>query len=431
MSSRYRVRWLFDQGLPRTLLRWQGYRGDPVGSLIASPAGLHDPHPFIEAIRARGRMYRTPFAWVTSDYEISRSILRDSTFGVLGLDKTAVPDALQRFLGNAELPPNPVEGPSMLALDPPDHTRLRKSVSKAFTPRAIARLRDRVEAVTAELLDRLPEHGSADLITDFAAQLPIAIISDMLGFPQESKDRFLAWGDRTTPLLDFGISWRQWRDAVESMRVMDGYLDTHIARLRREPGEDILSSLVRDGDLDDRELKATATLLMGAGFETTVNLIGNGVFRLRENPDQLALLRADPALWPQAVEEILRYDAPITLTGRMALSDTEAGDIRLRRGRVVVISLTGANRDPRKFENPDAFDITRANAKDHLSFSSGIHICLGASLARMEATHALRSLFERYPDLTLAGAPTRRRLYTLYGYEHMPVRLGKRVSAPV
>ncbi|MBL1076218.1 cytochrome P450 [Nocardia sp. 2] len=431
MSARYRMRWLVEQGLVRAALKRQARRGDPFGILLAAPQGLHDPYPYIEEIRQRGRMYRSPVGWVTTDYEITRNLLRSNDFGIFGIDSTSTPTALRAILNAVALPPNPVEPPSMLVLDPPDHTRLRKSVSKAFTPRAIARLRERVEAVTADLLDALPEGGSADLVTDFAARLPIAIISDMLGFPDESRDRFLTWGDEITAMLDIGITWKQWRIAVESMRVMDGYLDAHIARLRREPGEDILSSLVTAGELDDRELKATASLLMGAGFETTVNLIGNGVNRLLEHPDQLALLRADPALWPTATEEILRFDAPVTNTARIAKSDTEIGGRRARKGTVVVTSLAGANRDPGVFENPGVFDVTRANAKDHLSFSSGIHSCLGASLARMEATHALRSLFERFPDLALAGTPQRRPLYTLYGFTHMPARLGKRVTAQV
>ncbi|WP_460718336.1 cytochrome P450 [Nocardia heshunensis] len=427
MSPRYWARWVVEQGGARYALRLQA-RHDPFARLITTQAALRDPYPSIEQIRQRGRLLPKSYWTVTADYEFTRAILRDSRFGTFGPDGMDMPKWLRNRLKTVQTPPNPVEPPSMLMVDPPEHTRLRKSVSAAFTPRAIGRLRDRIESVTAELLDALPPGGSADLIAGFAQQVPIAIIAEMLGFPQEKRDEFLAWGDAGSPLLDIGISWRTWRDAYLAMGVMDGYLDEHLARLRREPGEDILSSLVTAGDLDDRELKATASLLMGAGFETTVNLIGNGVVQLLSHPEQLAKLREDPELWGQAVDEILRFDPPVTMTARLALADAEVGEFTVPAGTVVVMSLSGANRDPAKFTDPNRFDITRSNAREHLTFSSGIHTCLGASLARMEGTYALRSLFDNFPDLTLDGEPRRRPLYTLHGYAHMPARLGHRAT---
>ncbi|WP_405498665.1 cytochrome P450 [Nocardia sp. NBC_00511] len=431
MSPRYWARWMVEHGAARQALRLRARSNDPFARLITSVDGLHDPYPYIEELRSRGRLVHNRITWATTDYELTRTILRDNRFGAFGPDGMEVPDWLHRSIKKAQTPPNPVEAPSMLMIDPPDHTRLRKSVSAAFTPRAIGRLRERIEQVTAELLAALPPDGSADLIAAYAQQVPIAIIAEMLGFPQESRDEFLEWGDAASPLLDIGISWRTWRDAYTAMGTMDGYLDVHLAKLRREPGEDILSSLVQAGDLTDRELKATASLLMGAGFETTVNLIGNGVVQLLSHPEQLAKLREDPELWPQAVDEILRYDPPVTMTARVALCDTEIDDKQLPKGTVIVMSLAGANRDPQKFEDPGVFDITRSNTREHLTFSSGIHTCLGASLARMEGVHALRSLFERFPDLTLAGAPQRRPLYTLHGYERMPASLGRHAPAVV
>ncbi|MEV6068890.1 cytochrome P450 [Nocardia sp. NPDC052001] len=426
IGARYWVRWLVEQGAPRYGIRMQTLRDDPLADLMGSVAGLRDPFPPIERLRERGRLVPSPIAWGTADYEVSRGILRDGDWGVYGITGFERTGVVRRIADRAPIPPNPVEKPSMLISDPPEHTRLRKSVSKAFTPRAIGRLRDRVESVTTELLDALPSDGSADLIHDFAAHVPIAIISEMLGFPDESRDTFLAWGDVVSPMLDIGISWRQWRNAVVSMRGMDGYLDEHIARLRDEPREDILSALVSAGDLTDGELKSAATLLMGAGFETAVNLIGNGVVHLLSNPDQLAILRDEPELWPNAVEEMLRFEAPIQAAARLALRDTEIAGVPLKKGSLVVMSLGGANRDPAVFENPNTFDVTRSNAKDHLSFSSGVHACLGASLARMEGIHALRALFERFPDLTLTAEPSRRPLFTLRGYSSMPAHLGQR-----
>jgi cytochrome P450 len=430
MKPQYWFRWLSVQGAPRLVLRLQARRGDPFAELMGGTAGFDDPYPLIERLRGQHRLLRTSIAWATFDHELCRSILRDSRFGVRTTESFNIPKPLQKLAERFPLPPNPVEPPSMLVIDPPEHTAMRKPVASAFTPRAIRRLRDRVETVTEELLDALPAHGSADLIRSFAAQVPIAIISEMLGFPDEDKAKFLDWGDRMTPLLDVGIPWRAHRRALLAMEVMNAYLDRHIERLRREPGEDILSTLVAAGELDSDALKATASLLMGAGFETTVNLIGNGVAQLLAHPDQLGRLRDEPELWPNAVEEILRFDSPVQTTARTALTDVEIDGMTVREGNTVVLSLAGANRDPAMFAEPGRFDVGRANAKEHLSFSSGVHVCLGASLARMEGVYALQALFERFPDLRLDGPPKRRALFTLHGYERMPVRLGQRAQAP-
>ncbi|WP_024799886.1 cytochrome P450 [Nocardia sp. BMG51109] len=429
MKPRYWFRWMVVQGIPRLVLQTHSRRGDTLARLMSAPAGVHDPIPLLESLRDRGRLVRTPLGWVTTDHELCRTILRDNSFRVAAAEGF-VPKPLRWVMDRAELPPNPVSPPSMLVIDPPDHTRMRKPVASAFTPRAIGRLRDRVESVTAELLDALPSRGSADLVAAYASQVPIAIISEMLGFPDSERERFLAWGDAASPLLDIGPSWPTIRTASAALLSMDGYLDEHIARLRREPGEDILSGLVTAGELDDRELKASATLLMGAGFETTVNLISNGVALLVNHPDQLARLREEPELWPNAVEEVLRFDAPVQNTGRINRDDIELAGVPVRAGSTVMLLLAGANRDPQVFEDPHRFDITRANAKDHLTFSSGIHVCLGASLARMEGAYALRALFERFPDLQLDGPPQRRPLFTLHGYSHMPVLLGRRAEQP-
>ncbi|MFD6454138.1 cytochrome P450, partial [Nocardia sp. NPDC060220] len=227
-------------------------------------------------------------------------------------------------------------------------------------------------------------------------------------------------------------SWRTYRAAMTAIETMDDYLADHIATLRRAPGEDILSTLVRSGDLSLRELQAGASLLMGAGFETTVNLIGNAVAALSAHPDQLALAQEDPERWPDVVEETLRFDPPVQTTARQTLEDVEIDGVRVRANSTVILSLAGANRDPAVFPDPHRFDIDRRNAKEHLAFSSGVHSCLGASLARMEAVHALRALYTRYPNLRLRGEPVRRNLFTLHGFEHMPVDLGPvaRISAP-
>ncbi|WP_225724964.1 MULTISPECIES: cytochrome P450 [unclassified Nocardia] len=425
MKPQYLFRWLSVQGTPRLVLRGAARRGQPFAQLMGGPRGISDPYPLVEELRAQGRLQRTPISWVTCDYELVRTILRDNRFGVRTVESFNTPEILKKFGALFPLPPSPVEPPAMLVINPPDHTRMRKPVASAFTPRAIGRLRERVESVTEELLDALPSGGSADLVAAFSARVPIAIISEMLGLPDEDQEMFLDWGDRGSPLLDVGISWQAYRRAQEAMEQMNDYLDAHIARLRRTPGEDIFSTMVTGGELDDFALKANASLIIGAGFETTVNLIGNGVIQLLAHPDQLARLRAEPDLWPNAVEEILRIDPPVQTTARTALTDAEVDGVPIRAGQTIVLSLAGANRDPAVFADPARFDITRSNAKEHLTFSSGVHVCLGASLARMEGAYALRALFERFPDLRLDGQPRRRQLFTLHGYERMPVHLGR------
>ncbi|MBF6327194.1 cytochrome P450 [Nocardia transvalensis] len=431
MRPRYWFRWLSEKGAARLALKTAARRGDTVAQLMAAPAGVHDPYPLMESIRTRGPLARSAIGWATVDHELCRQILRDNRFGVFAFEGLEIPRPLRRLAEWAKLPPNPVEPPSMLVIDPPDHTRMRRSVASAFTPRAVGRLRDRVESVTEELLDALPSGGSADLIAAYASQVPIAIISEILGFPDESRGRFLHWGDAMSPLLDTGVSWRDYRNAAAAMVAMDRYADDHLAKLRRDPGDDILSSLVTSGELDERELKASASLLMGAGFETTVNLIGNGVVQLLNHPDQLARLRENPDLWPNAIEEVLRIDSPVQTTARVALTDgIEIDGAPIPEGHTIILSLAGANRDPKVFEDPERFDVTRPNAKDHLTFSSGIHVCLGATLARMEGTYALQALFDRFPDLHMAAPPERRPLFTLHGYSRLPVVLGRRANQP-
>ncbi|MFC4125437.1 cytochrome P450 [Nocardia rhizosphaerae] len=432
MSVQYWLRWSAEHGAPRAILRWQRRRGEPFATLLSGQRGQNDPYPLIDDLREQGGIRRTPVAYAAFDHRTVRGILRDSRFGVRQALGGELPAPWRSLAARVTVPPNPVEPPSMLVLDPPEHTRMRKPVSSAFTPRAIARLRDAVEVVTAELLDAMPAHGSVDLITDFAARVPIAIIADMLGFPAADRELFLRWGDRVTPLLDIGTSWHAFRDAMVAIEAMDEYLAAHIAELRRAPGDDILSTLVGSGELNLRELQAGASLLMGAGFETTVNLIGNAIAALSANPEQLAKAAADPDRWPDVVEETLRFDPPVQTTARQALEDVEVDGFPVREGSTVILSLAGANRDPEIFGEPHRFDIDRPNLREHVAFSSGIHACLGASLARMEAVHALRALYTRYPGLRLRGKPTRRNLFTLHGFEHMPVDLGPvaRAAAP-
>jgi cytochrome P450 len=325
---------------------------------------------------------------------------------------------------------NPVEPPAMVVVDPPDHTRYRHLVAQSFTPRAIDSLNTRVADVTMELVDRIAGMPHLDLISDFAAQLPVVIIAEILGLPADDHPRMLQWGRSGAPLLDIGIGWKTYRNAINGLRGADRYLGEHFRLLRAgEPGDNPFSRLAADGALTTRELTANAALIVGAGFETTVNLIGNGIVLLLQHPEQLARLRDDPDLWPAAVEEILRLDSPVQMTARTAGCDVEIAGEHIAAGDMVALLLGGANRDPHVFTDPARFDITRANARDHLAFASGVHACLGAALARIEGATALRALFETFPDMRLTAPPQRRGLINLHGYARLPAQLGCRRTA--
>lgn len=417
------VRWVLMHGVPRAFLAVQARRGKPLARLLVGPQRGGDPDTLIEQIRARGRLTRTPFASVTADHELCRTILRDDRFGVTTPTNMGLPKPINWLIRHTDSQlPNPAEPPSMLQVDPPDHTRFRRPVAHAFTPRAIETLRTRIIEVTNGLLDRLESTPHPDLIADFAAPLPAEIIAEVLGVPEELRPQMLDRGDRGAPLLDIGVSWKTFRRAVQTLRESDQDFGDHIDRLRSAPRDDVFSQVIRDGDLTRHELGTTAALLAGAGFETTVNLIGNAIVLLLHHRDQLAMLREDPDLWPGAVEEVLRIDSPVQMTSRTAACDVELAGHHIAAGKTVALLLGGANRDPAVFADPEQFDITRPNAKDHLSFGSGVHACLGASLARVEATIALRALFERFPALRLDGTPTPRGLATLRGFRRIPAK---------
>lgn len=427
MKASYSIRWAAEHGLPRLgFLALRGM-GDPLARLLSGDEGHDDPYSLIDQLRGAGGVQLTPFGYAAFDYELCREILRDRRFGVRVPIDPAVPLLLRRYAERVVLPPNPIEAPSMFAQDPPEHGRLRRSVASAFTPRAVSRLGDRVREVIAELLDAMAARGSVDLIADFAAQVPIALIAELMGFPAADRQMFQRWGYAVAPLLDVGVSWQTHHRAMAATAAMKDYLAAHIEKLRREPGDDIFSLLVSTSDQTDDELLSSASLLLGAGFINTTNLIGNAVPILLSHSGQLDLLRLEPERWPLAIEELLRFDPPIQMTVRRALEPVEFdGGVPLEPGKSVLVSLAGANRDPVKFPDPTRFDVTRPNAGDHLSFGTGIHGCLGAYLARLEALHALPALFERFPDIRLDGEPTRRPLSTLHGYSHMPVRLQPR-----
>ena len=415
-------------GVPRAFFAVQSRRGDPLARLLGNQARGDDRYPLMEEIRARGPVVRTPFVWASVDHAVCREILRDKRFGVTAPTEMELPRPLRALISKTDPGvPNPVEPPAMVIVDPPDHTRYRQLVAQSFTPRAIDTLNTQVAEVTRELIDSIADTPHPDLIADFATQLPVAIIAEILDLPADTHPRMLEWGHSGAPLLDVGIGWKAYRRAIDGLRGADHELRERFHQVRTgEPGDNPFSRLAADGTLTDRELTANAALLIGAGFETTVNLIGNGIVMLLQHPEQLALLRDDPDLWPAAVEEILRLDSPVQMTARTAGCDVEIAGHHIAAGEMVALLLGGANRDPHVFSDPGSFDITRANARDHLAFASGVHACLGAALARTEGATALRSLFETFPDLRLTAPPQRRGLVNLHGFKRLPAQLGSR-----
>ncbi|PXX06002.1 cytochrome P450 [Mycolicibacterium moriokaense] len=431
MSVGLWARWVAMHGVPRAFFAVRARRGDPLAQLLGNHGTGADPYPLMEAIRARGPLVRTPFVWVSVDHGVCREILRDKRFGVTAPSEMELPRPLRALISRTDpRVANPVEPPAMVIVDPPDHTRYRQLVAQSFTPRAIETLSTRVAEVTGQLIDRLASNPHPDLIADFAAQLPVEIIAEILDLPADTHPRMLEWGHSGAPLLDVGIGWNTYRRAIDGLRGADHELRERFNELRTGgPGDSPFSRLAADGALTAREFTANAALLIGAGFETTVNLIGNGIFLLLQEPEQLARLRDEPELWPAAVEEILRIDSPVQMTARTAHCDVEIAGHHIAAGDMVALLLGGANRDPQVFPNPHGFDITRANARDHLAFASGVHACLGAALARIEGVTALQALFEAFPDLHLTSPPQRRGLVNLRGYTGLAAQLGSRRRA--
>jgi cytochrome P450 len=422
------ARWVALHGVPRAFLAVQARRGDPLGQLMANHGRDDDPYPPMEEIRSHAPLVRKRFVWVTVDHGVCREILRDKRFGVTDPTAMELPRPLRALISRTDPGvANPVEPPAMVVVDPPDHTRYRQLVAQSFTPRAIETLDTRVTEVTTELIERIAAIPHPDLIADFAAQLPVAIIAELLDLPADTRPHMLGWGHSGAPLLDVGIPWKTYRNAIDGLRGADDELRERFNELRAgAPGDNPFSRLAADGGLTDREFTANAALLVGAGFETTVNLIGNGIVMLLQHPEQLALLRDDPDLWPSAVEEILRIDSPVQMTARTAGCEVEISGHHIAAGDMVALLLGGANRDPQIFTDPNRFDINRANARDHLAFASGVHACLGAALARIEGVTALRALFDAFPDLQLIAPPQRRGLVNLRGYTSLPAQLGSK-----
>ncbi|MEV6843093.1 cytochrome P450 [Actinoplanes sp. NPDC051411] len=388
---------------------------DPMAQLRGR-AGRDDPYPIYERVRARGTVVPTRLGnFITPSHQVCNFVLRDRRFGVRSGERVNTADEFDM---------------SFLDMDPPDHTRLRRLAQPFFSPKLMAGYRPRVIAQVDALLDAALAKGSFDLVSSFAAPLPIAVITDLLGVPDADAAQFSSVGTVIGSALSGIRSLRhaaQLKAADEILRA----LFSALFELRREsPADDVISHLVAaPGDqIHPDELRPMCTLLLVAGFETTVNLIGNAVNALLAHPAQWRDLCDDPSLAAAAIEETLRWDPPVQRTARCASEDISIDGVPIRRGQYIVTMLAAANRDPEVFARASEFDIHRTPEADHLAFSSGIHYCVGAPLARMEATIGLQRLAERLPGLTRAGALRRRTSGIVRGPIQFPVRAGTRAG---
>jgi hypothetical protein len=390
-----------------------------------SPDFIRDPYPHYERLRTTDPMHVTPFgAIVASRHAEVSLVLRDKRFGKAFVDRS-----IRRY--GPDIMAEPIFRSMshwMLQQDPPDHTRLRGLVVKAFTARRVEDMRPRIREVVDQTLDAVIDRGRIDLIADFAFRLPVTIICDMLGIPEEHREVFYTSSRTGGRILDpVPLTPAEIAEANASNAIAKMYFEQLFELRRRQPGDDLTTQLVQaeeDGSkLTNEELTANIILLFGAGHETTVNLIGNGLLALHRNPDQLALLKARPDLITNAVEEFLRYDSSVQMSGRVALEDIEdLGGSRIAKGDNVLCLLGAANRDPAVYpDRPDSLDITRPNVRP-LSFGGGIHHCLGAQLARIEAEIAISTLLKRLPGLRLDDAvnPQWRPTFVLRGLKRLP-----------
>ena len=404
--------------------------GEIIGALL-KPEGREDPYPLYAEARALGPLAKLKDVplYLCTGYDEINTVLRDNAFGKARF--ASLPEEVRAAV--AEDGAAQGLASSILSTNPPDHRRVRSLVSSAFTQRRVAALEPAIEQMTDALLDELAELGAGgaevDFMEYFAYRLPVTVICELLGVPEADRYLFRPLGRELTAVLELVDDFAGLAAADEASRELRRYFGELAERRRTDPHDDLVSALVhvndaQDGRLSDVELLANVVLLFVAGFETTTNLLGNGLCLGFENPEVLARVRAGEIPVSDYVEEVLRYDSPVQLTGRFVLTEgARVGELPIAVGAQILMLMGAAHRDPARFPNPDVFDPTRPDNVP-LSFGAGIHYCLGQGLARLEAQVAFRKLFARFPQLGLAGPPTRQDRLVLRGYQSLPVSLG-------
>ena len=393
-----------------------------------SPAFVADPYPAYTALRAAGRAhyFEPTRQWLIPHYSDVSGLLRDRRLGRTYLHRftheefglTPPPDAHEPF--------HTLNAQGLLDLEAPDHTRIRRLVSKAFTPRTVERLAPTVERLAAELVDAFVASGGGDLLAEVAEPLPVAVIAEMLGVPEADRALLRPWSSAICGMFELNPSEETAREAVRASVDFSAYLRGLIAERRKEPGTDLISALIAAHDegerLSEQEMISTCVLLLNAGHEATVNTTVNGWWTLFRHPEQLAALRADHGLLSTAVEELLRYDTPLQLFERWVLDDIEIAGTVIPRGSEVALLFGSANRDPERFAEPGTLDLSRPD-NPHITFGAGIHYCLGAPLARIELAASFGELLRKAPDMRLVEEPQWHPGYVIRGLKALNVEL--------
>ncbi|WUD74526.1 cytochrome P450 [Streptomyces sp. NBC_00510] len=392
-----------------------------------SPQFVADPYPAYARLRAEGRAhwFEPSRQWLIPHFADVSALLRDRRLG-----RTYLHRFTHEEFGRTAPPPEhepftTLNGNGLLDLEAPDHTRIRRLVSKAFTPRTVERLTPTVQRLAGELVERLVAEGGGDLIATVAEPLPVAVIAEMLGIPAADRHLLRPWSADIVGMFELNPSEEAARRAVRASEEFSAYLRELIAERRKAPGEDLISALIAAHDEGDRlteqEMVSTCVLLLNAGHEATVNTTGNGWWTLFRHPEQLAELRAArEELLPTAIEELLRFDTPLQMFERWVLDDIEVGGTVIPRGSEVALLFGSANRDPERFPDPDRLDLSRAD-NPHITFGAGIHYCLGAPLARIELAASFTALLRRAPRLELAAEPAWNEGYVIRGLRELRV----------
>ncbi|WP_375480967.1 cytochrome P450 [uncultured Jatrophihabitans sp.] len=396
---------------------------------LTAPEVVDDPYPFLAAARDEGSVqwHDGLGMWLTFTHAAANAVLRTRSLGRLWAPRTFPDAAPDETMAAFEL----IHVNSLLENEPPVHTRLRRLVAGAFARGHVERLRARIAELADRLADDVADAGvggsPVDLIRYYAEPLPVQVIAELLGVPESDWSLLRPWSNAIVKMYEYRVAPEQRAEAERASAEFVDYLRGLVVERRARPGDDLISSLIAETDADgarlsEDELVTTCTLLLNAGHEATVNVVGNGVTALLGHPEQWAALRADPGLVPGAVEELIRYDSPLQLFERTATADTVVGDVTVEAGSKIAALLGAANRDPAVFARPDDFDVTRAD-NPHLGFGAGIHFCVGAPLARVELQASLTTLLRRFPGLALHDRPQRRPEFVIRGVQSLPVTI--------